>query len=91
MSEWGAVEGIIGKPMRCGKLECCRTINKTRAFMGALLNMSADMHVRLCADKTSYKYGVSELLERAVLLTCSDRPEVIQSDAEANTEAPLLR
>lgn len=59
--------------------------------MGALFNVSADMHVRLCADKMTYKYGVSELLERALLLTCSDSPEVIQSDAEANTEAPLLR
>lgn len=59
--------------------------------MGALFNMSANMLVRLCADKMSYKYGVSELLGRTLPLTCSDSPEVIQSDAEANTEAPLLR
>lgn len=45
--------------------------------MGALFNVSADMHVRLCVDKITYKYGVSELLERVLLLTCSDSPQVI--------------
>lgn len=55
--------------------------------MGALLNVNADMHVRLCAGEMRYKYGVSELLEIALPLTCSGSPEVIQSDAEANMEA----
>lgn len=49
--------------------------------------VNADMHVGLCAGEMRYKYGVSELLELALPLTCSDSPEVIQSDAEANMEA----
>lgn len=45
--------------------------------MAALFNVSGDMHVRLCTDEMTYKYGVSELLERTLLLMCSDSPEVI--------------